>query len=178
MSKRNKQVKINEAIPSLNNEGKPINPIKRVAIYCRANNNHLGQNISYLSAIEEYEKKVTSNSNWKLIDIYSEEVKSTIRWQKRLELNRMLQACENGEIDLIVTPSFSRISYANISLIYSVFNIVSTDFLTLSTVGFLPLTVLPLDLCRSFCCSSSNFAEVLSFFRMIPCICPFSSSGS
>lgn len=116
MSKINSKVKVNEAIPSLNNEGKQFNPIKRVAIYCRANNNHLGQNISYLSAIEEYEKIVRSNPHLKLIDIYSEVVNSTVPWQERLELKRMLQACENGEIDLIVTPSYSRISRSTLDL--------------------------------------------------------------
>ena len=93
MSKNKKQVKIIEALPNLSIVGKPTNPIKRVAAYCRVSSNHIEQKSSYLAQIDEYEKRIKNNPDWEYVDIYADEAKTGTNTKNRVEFNRMIQDC-------------------------------------------------------------------------------------
>lgn len=84
-------------------------PVKRVAIYCREKK-HLLEDLVSLSEIEKCEQRVLSNPSYKLIYSFSENAMPNVEFSKRPELKKLLTACKNGEIDLIISPSISKIT--------------------------------------------------------------------
>lgn len=96
-----KQVKIIQALPTVNDDGKSINSRKRVAAYCRVSSSHLEQ-------IDEYKKRIKNNPDWEFVAIYAVEAKSGTNTKTRVEFNRIIQDCEDGKVDLLLTKSISR----------------------------------------------------------------------
>ena len=79
----------------------------RVAAYCRVSTNHEEQESSLEAQISYYEKLITNHKDWKLVKIYAEKASGT-QMKKRPEFIKMLKACRQGKIDLILTKSMSR----------------------------------------------------------------------
>ena len=79
----------------------------RVAAYCRVSTNHEEQDSSFEAQISYYEKLITNHKDWKLVNIYAEKATGT-QMEKRPEFLKMLKACRQGKIDLILTKSISR----------------------------------------------------------------------
>ena len=80
----------------------------RVCAYCRVSTDSDEQLSSYELQQIHYKKLVESHPNWDLKHIYADEGISGTSLKKRDEFNEMIQACERGEYDLIVTKSVSR----------------------------------------------------------------------
>ena len=57
-----------------------------------------------------YKKHIESNDNWEFVGIYADEGIICTRDRKRDAFLRMIQDCENGKIDMIITRSISRIA--------------------------------------------------------------------
>ena len=82
--------------------------IKRVAVYARVSTDDPNQTSSYELQKNHYEDMVTRKENWTLVDIYADEGISGTSLQHRESFIRMINDCQAGKIDLIVTKSVSR----------------------------------------------------------------------
>ena len=87
---------------------RPAQEILRVAAYCRVSTQLEQQESSFEAQKNYYTEKITNNPNWKLAGIYADDGISGTDMKKRDEFNRLLQDCEAGKIDMILTKSISR----------------------------------------------------------------------
>ncbi len=81
---------------------------KRVAVYARVSTDDPNQTSSYELQKNHYEDLVNRRANWDLVDIYADEGISGTSLQHRDSFIRMIDDCNAGKIDLIVTKSVSR----------------------------------------------------------------------
>ena len=81
---------------------------KRVAVYARVSTDDPNQTSSYELQKNHYEDMVSRRANWELVDIYADEGISGTSLQHRDSFIRMINDCQTGKIDLIVTKSVSR----------------------------------------------------------------------
>ena len=84
------------------------NNVQRVAIYARVSTDDPRQTSSYELQKNHYTDMVEKHANWKLVDIYADEGISGTSLQHRDSFIRMINDCNAGKIDLIVTKSVSR----------------------------------------------------------------------
>ncbi len=82
----------------------------RVAAYCRVSTDQEEQLTSYYAQISYYTQKISSNPEWTLAGIYADEGITGTQAKKRPEFMRLMELCEKGKIDLILTKSISRFS--------------------------------------------------------------------
>jgi site-specific DNA recombinase len=85
-----------------------VSPTLRVAAYCRVSTDSDEQLASLESQKTHYESLIRNNPSWQLAVIYFDEGISGTKKEKRTELLRLLDDCENRKIDFIVTKSISR----------------------------------------------------------------------
>ncbi len=81
---------------------------KRVAVYARVSTDDPNQTSSYELQKNHYEDLVNRRQNWELVGIYADEGISGTSLQHRDSFLRMIDDCNMGKIDLIVTKSVSR----------------------------------------------------------------------
>lgn len=82
----------------------------RVCAYCRVSTDNIEQTSSFELQKVYYEEYIAKHENWKLVDIFADEGISGTSLNKRVGFKKMIQACKEGRIDLIVTKSVSRFS--------------------------------------------------------------------
>lgn len=80
----------------------------RVCAYCRVSTDNDEQLSSYELQLAHYKQLAGDHPNWDLRKIYADEGISGTSLKNRDEFNAMIEACRNGEYDLIVTKSVSR----------------------------------------------------------------------
>ena len=85
------------------------NKKKRVAAYARVSTDSEDQIHSFKAQIDEYTTKITSNSNWEFVGMYSDEGISGTSLKKRDGLNTLLKEAKKGNVDLILVKSISRL---------------------------------------------------------------------
>lgn len=85
------------------------NKKKRVAAYARVSTDSEDQIHSFKAQIDEYTTKITSNSNWEFVGMYSDEGISGTSLKKRDGLNALLKEAKKGNVDLILVKSISRL---------------------------------------------------------------------
>ncbi len=96
----------------------------KMAAYCRVSTNHDEQESSLEAQISYYEKLISDHEGWKLVKIYAERASGT-QIKKRPEFIKMLKACKQGRIDLILTKSISRFgrnTLDTLKILYDLFN--------------------------------------------------------
>ena len=81
---------------------------QRVAVYCRVaadSGDHFDS-----CAVQEayYAQKIEENPDWELAGIYADRGIATTDRKKQKEFNKMLTACGQGKIDIILVKSVSR----------------------------------------------------------------------
>ena len=79
-----------------------------VAAYCRVSTESEEQENSLETQREHYKNEIERNSNWTLVDVFVDFGVSGLNDTKRTEFMRMIEMCEKGKIDLILTKSISR----------------------------------------------------------------------
>ena len=84
------------------------NKKKRVAVYARVSTGDPSQTSSYELQKNHYTDLVNKRPDWDLVDIYADEGISGTSLQHRDSFLRMLEDCNSGKIDIIVTKSVSR----------------------------------------------------------------------
>lgn len=80
----------------------------RVAPYCRVSTSSEDQRASYETQIQAYKDYVSKHSDWVLVDIYADEGISGTSLKNRKNFLRMINDCEAGKIDMIITKNISR----------------------------------------------------------------------
>lgn len=80
----------------------------RVAAYCRVSTLTEMQDSSYETQRDYYVQLIDANSDYELVEIYGDHGASGRSMVKRPQFRRMLQDCEDGKIDMILTKSISR----------------------------------------------------------------------
>jgi len=81
---------------------------KRVAVYARVSTDDPRQTSSFELQKNHYTDVVNRHPNWTLVDIYADEGISGTSLQHRDAFMQMIQDCQDGKVDLIVTKSVSR----------------------------------------------------------------------
>ena len=82
--------------------------IKRVAAYCRVSTDTEDQINSYNSQVEHYTEFIQKNKEWTLAGIYADEAITGTQVDRRIDFQRLINDCMNGDIDMIITKSISR----------------------------------------------------------------------
>lgn len=80
----------------------------RVAAYCRVSTDDDEQISSYEAQIAYYTEAIAKNPSWTFAGIYADEGISGTMTRKRKDFLRLMDDCEKGKIDLILTKSISR----------------------------------------------------------------------
>ena len=80
----------------------------RVAAYCRVSTLMENQDASYETQKDYYIRRISANPDYELVEIYGDHGASGRSMLKRPQFRRMLQDCEEGRIDMILTKSISR----------------------------------------------------------------------
>lgn len=81
----------------------------RVAAYCRVSTEHEEQKTSLKFQVAYYMQTICDNPEWDFAGIYTEQGSGTST-ENRVELNRLLDDCSKGRVDVILTKSISRFS--------------------------------------------------------------------
>ncbi len=97
-----------EVIPGKKTAGFYDNIARRVAVYVRVSTDNMQQTSSYELQKNYYEEKVRTNPQWTLVGIYADEGISGTSLRRRDAFNKMIEDCEAGKIDMILTKSVSR----------------------------------------------------------------------
>ena len=100
--------KITEIPVTIFKQSKDINRQYRVAAYCRVSTDKEEQENSLENQITYYKNKIENTPNWTLVDIFADFGISGTSEKHRIEFQRMIDMCEKGKIDLIITKSISR----------------------------------------------------------------------
>ena len=83
-------------------------PQLRVAAYCRVSTDSDEQATSYDAQVEHYTEFIQKNPEWEFAGIYADNGISGTNTKKREDFNRMIDDCEAGNINMIITKSISR----------------------------------------------------------------------
>lgn len=83
---------------------------KRVAAYCRVSTLSEEQELSFRTQTDYYQKKIAADPGKVLVGIYGDRGLSGLGMQKRKELQRLINDCRNGLIDIVMVKSVSRFS--------------------------------------------------------------------
>lgn len=90
---------------------------KRVAVYARVSTDDPNQTSSYELQKNYYEDFVHKRENWELVDIYADEGITGTCLKHRDSFLRMIDDCNLGKIDLIITKSVARFARNNLDCI-------------------------------------------------------------
>lgn len=80
----------------------------RVCAYCRVSSMHEEQLNSFSNQVTHYTQYINNNQNWYFVGIYADEGISGTSKEKRTDFMRLINDCECGLIDLVITKSISR----------------------------------------------------------------------
>lgn len=116
-----------EVIPAIADleKGKP--KTIRVAAYCRVSTDEDAQAGSYELQVQYYTELINRNPEWVFVDIYADEGISGTSVKKRVMFQKMIQDCQDGKIDLIITKSISRFARNTLDCISYVRQLRSLD---------------------------------------------------
>ena len=80
----------------------------RVAAYCRVSTEQEEQLGSFANQVEYYTRLIESEEDWELAGIYADEGISGTGTRKRKGFQRLIEACDAGKVDFVITKSISR----------------------------------------------------------------------
>lgn len=96
-------------ITKISNEQPSSKEKLRVAAYCRVSTSSAEQLDSLNAQREHYNTFIKNNNEWKFAGIFYDEGISGTKAKSRKGLYHLLDACENGRVDLVLTKSISRL---------------------------------------------------------------------
>jgi len=115
--------KITEIPATISKQATDIHRQYRVAAYCRVSTDKEEQENSLENQITYYKNKIESTTNWTLVDIFADFGISGMNDKNRIEFQRMIEMCNKGKIDLIITKSISRFSRNTVDCLTHVRNL-------------------------------------------------------
>ena len=80
----------------------------KVACYARVSTDSEDQETSYEAQITHYTNQIQSTPDWVFAGAYADEGISGTSRKRREQFNRLMEDCEAGLIDLVLTKSISR----------------------------------------------------------------------
>lgn len=95
-------------------------PQVRVAAYCRVSTEQESQAGSYTRQVTYYREKIERREDWTLAGIYADEGVSGTGKKKRDGFLTLLQDCEEGKVDLILTKTISRFARNTVDLLTAI----------------------------------------------------------
>ena len=108
--------KINKIEPTL-----PVLPTrKKVAAYARVSVETERLHHSLSAQVSYYSELIQANPEWEYVGVYADDGISGTKASKREEFQRMLDDCEAGKIDIILTKSISRFARNTVDLLETV----------------------------------------------------------
>ena len=99
------------------NKYQPFECRKKVAAYARVSRDTEKLMHSVSAQISYYNNLIQKNPNWEYVDVYADEGITGTSMEKRDEFQKMLEDCEVGKIDLILTKSVSRFARNTVDLL-------------------------------------------------------------
>ena len=141
-------------IPATANEPSEKENMKnllKVAAYCRVSTEQENQMGSYERRISYYKEKIEKRDGWILTGIYADEGISGTKKQKRDGFLNLIQDCNEGKIDLILTKSISRFARNTVDLLITIRSLKSKNIAvyfekeninTLDNTGEILITIL------------------------------------
>lgn len=96
-----------------------ITPIKkklRVAAYARVSSGKDAMLMSLSAQISYYSELIQNNCEWEYVGVYADEATTGTK-DDRPNFQKLLSACRNGEIDLVLTKSISRMARNTLTLL-------------------------------------------------------------
>jgi len=106
-------IKIEPAIPQMPTR-------KKVAAYARVSMETERLNHSLSAQISHYSELIQKHSDWQYVGVYADDGISGTGTSKRDEFRRMVEDCEAGKIDIIITKSISRFARNTVDLLNTV----------------------------------------------------------
>ena len=100
--------------------GRAANQKLRVAAYCRVSTDSEEQINSYKNQLAYYTEKINSKTEWKFAGIYADEGITGTSMKRREDFKRMLRACREGRIDLILCKSVSRFGRNSVDVLRTI----------------------------------------------------------
>ena len=80
----------------------------RLAVYCRVSTDEEDQLESFANQQSYYQRYVRNHPEYQLVDIFADEGITGLNTRKRDQFKKMIEACEAGQVDMIITKSISR----------------------------------------------------------------------
>lgn len=99
---------------------KPLPSRKKVAAYARVSKENERLHHSLAAQVSYYSERIQKNPEWEYVGVYADEGISGTSTAKRPEFQRMLDDCEAGRIDIILTKSISRFARNTVDLLTTV----------------------------------------------------------
>ena len=97
-----------------------MKPRLRVCGYARVSTASMAQADSYAAQVEYYTKKIQSNPLWEFAGVYADEGITGTKAKDRDDFKAMIAACEDGDIDLILTKSITRFARNTVECIQTI----------------------------------------------------------
>ena len=94
--------------------------LEKVAAYCRVSTDSKDQLNSYRTQIGYYTNFIAQHPGWELADIYVDEGITGTSMKHREDFKRMLRACREGRIDLILCKSVSRFGRNSVDVLRTI----------------------------------------------------------
>ena len=88
-----------------NTVNKEVKPKLKVAAYCRVSTDSDEQATSYEAQVEHYTDFIKKNPEWECAGIFADDGITGTNTKKREDFNRMIEDCNVGKIDMIITKS-------------------------------------------------------------------------
>lgn len=113
-----KKVTVINAVPAKSSQ--PGRPKLRVCGYARVSTGSKAQAESYATQVAYFTEKIGNHPLWEFAEMYADEAATGIKVKGREEFQAMIEACENGEIDLILTKSVTRFARNTVECIQTI----------------------------------------------------------
>ena len=124
--------------------------VKRVAAYARVSSGKDAMLHSLSAQVSYYSRLIQNHPGWLYCGVYADEALTGTK-DNRANFQRLLAACRNGEVDMVITKSISRFARNTVTLLESVRELKSQgidvffeeqNIHTMSADGELMLTIL------------------------------------
>lgn len=108
-----KITRVDQAVPTIKTK-------KKVAAYARISMESERMNHSLSAQISYYSSLIQKNPDWQYAGVFADDGISGTGIAKRDEFKRMIEAADNGEIDIILTKSIQRFARNTVDLLETV----------------------------------------------------------
>ena len=108
-----KITRVEQAVPTIKTK-------KKVAAYARISMESERMNHSLSAQISYYSSLIQKNPDWQYAGVFADDGISGTGIAKRNEFKRMIEAADNGEIDIILTKSIQRFAMNTVDLLETV----------------------------------------------------------